>query len=1109
MASIELTEKIAKRLNLSDAVNIQAQANARYILYGVRENEANFPRFKPRLSEKTHQQAYLCLEVACGFYENGHINEASAYFERGAELLEHNNATGVNEDDFTNFNRLVSSLAYYCANQYSKAFILLKDRHYETSISRLLWFFLTRRLVKLEEQGKAIIQYNEKTGFDAVYDILLARVMMLAVNYYYYGQEQYLDKAYDAINDAYELALAGDDPACWWLFRFMRIVVAGIKSSSLWTNVGHNPSYKVDDGGWIDAFAKMGIDYRPVFDNTAKLKLRQYINSLVFRKNPVTDLFLSQRKALEKVLGMNGAVVSMPTSSGKTRIAELVILQTLMYDTSSKVLYIAPYRSLSYEMEETLSATFNPMEYYVTHLYGSAQYTALDRQEIEQARVVIATPEKAKAILRANDEMVAEIRLVVMDEGHLLGQGPREVANEMFSEELRRIVTQNHGRFLVLSAVLPNAEDMSVWLANGDENVVKDTWRPSSQRFGKILCYKSRLDIEWIGEPHCFNPSFVKTETAVDKKELIAQAAKKLSSLGAILLYCPTPAQVLSNAKVMLRLVEGENNVDWGNDPDWVRFNLVCRECEEDEVYLKLAKKGILCHSAALKSDVRRFTERLLRKGKVRFVYATNTLAQGVNLGVSTVIVVGTFISPGTYLTNRDFWNMAGRAGRSFVDTEGKILFVCDCKDSDTERKSNWVASNYLESDSIDKVESGVYHWLKELKRLQELMSIDFDILLQLIAENNLNDLDGAAQFFELIDDSLLSLDLAYREDEKDDVNWVENHFRQSLAVIQEEDETERKKNIEMLKARVKAVRKLTQGKPMPQAFASSGIPLGVALYFEDHSDRLDALVDEYLQSDRGIDAKLFYIYQFDRLVAEIPTNRLIRFELEELDSIRSQWILGEPLPYKEMAMAEKYYGYGFTWLMNALAARNAMLEADEYKGFYEEMSLMAQYGLPAKWAVQIYLSGISSRRVAAELASKIQEPNDVSRLSYVARYLEQHAKEVQSSNSFSQLAKEWIAAMLLRPEITKFTIPVVRQFTIKGDGVYDKYDRLFCKKYNDETYLCSADLRYHFKVEDEEGMPFSQVADVPGVFFSRKETGWSMECHNPYVNVEYLPKEL
>jgi len=1104
MVSIELTERIAQRLKMPDAENVQAQANARYILYGVREDEANFPRFNPQLTELTHQQAYLSLEAACSFFEEGRFQEAALYFERGAELLEHNNITRGNEDELTNYNRLIGSLAYYCANQYSKAFILLKDRNYETPMSRLLWCFLSRQLCVLEEQAKQILLAPEKMEYEAVYEILLARVMELTVNYYYYGQEKYLETAYNTINDAFELTLMGSEPAIWWLFRLVRILIAGIDKSSLWSNVGQNPAYKVDDLGWVEAFSKIGVDYRPAFDNAAKLKLRQYINSLSFRTHPITDLFLSQRRALEKVLGIDGAVVSMPTSSGKTRVAELVILQTLLFDSQSKVLYIAPYRSLSYEMEETLSATFNPIEYYVTHLYGSAQYTALDRQEMEQARVVIATPEKAKAILRASDEMVGEIRLVIMDEGHLLGQGQREVANEMFSEELRRIVRQNHGRFLVLSAVLPNAEDMSVWLANGDENVVKDTWRPSSQRFGKILCYKRRLDIEWKSEPRCFNRSFVKKANDVDKKELIARAAQKLSSLGSILLYCPTPAQVLSNARIMLGLLENEEDIDWGDDPDWMRFQLVCRECEEDGIYLNFAKKGILCHSAALKSDVRRFTERLLRKGKARYVYATNTLAQGVNLGVSTVIVIGTLISPGTYLSYRDFWNMAGRAGRSFVDTEGKILFVCDCKDVEAERKSLWVADKYMSSVSIDKVESGVYHWLNELKELQVSLKIDFDYLLQLIAENNLNELGGASQFFELIDDSLLSLDLAYREDENDNLDWVEEHFRKSLAIIQEEEEEERKKDISILKARVMAVRKMTNGTPMPQAFASSGIPLSVALYFENHLDRLDALVDEYLQSKRDIEAILFYVYQFDQLIAEIPSNRIIRYELAELDKIRSQWIQGEPLNHALMTMAEKYYGFTFTWFMNALAARSAMLEVDEYREFYEEMSLITQYGLPTKWAVQIYLTGINSRKVASELASKLDEPENTSRLSYVATYLERFADDIQHSDAFSPLAKEWISVQLIRPVSKTASIPVIHQFSITGEGADKEYDRLLCKKYDGQTYLCSVDLKYRVRVNDGENLPFSQVTDIPGVFFSRKETGWTMECHNPYVEVKY-----
>ena len=177
MPNKEQIDKIAKRLSLADAQNIQGQANARYILYGVREEPKNFPRFNVNLTEKTHQQAYLCLEVACHYYHRGVYDEACDFFERGAELLEHNNVTGVQEDNFTSFNRMVGSLAYYCASQYSKAFILLKGRSYESGISRMLWSFLTKRFVDLEEQAKQILLSSEKEDIGSVYDILLARAM--------------------------------------------------------------------------------------------------------------------------------------------------------------------------------------------------------------------------------------------------------------------------------------------------------------------------------------------------------------------------------------------------------------------------------------------------------------------------------------------------------------------------------------------------------------------------------------------------------------------------------------------------------------------------------------------------------------------------------------------------------------------------------------------------------------------------------------------------------------------------------------------------------------------------------------------------------------------
>jgi replicative superfamily II helicase len=53
--------------------------------------------------------------------------------------------------------------------------------------------------------------------------------------------------------------------------------------------------------------------------------------------------------------------------------------------------------------------------------------------------------------------------------------------NEMFYEELRYYVQQNNGRFLVLSAVLPNASDLAQWLTERQDTVFRDNWRPSDE----------------------------------------------------------------------------------------------------------------------------------------------------------------------------------------------------------------------------------------------------------------------------------------------------------------------------------------------------------------------------------------------------------------------------------------------------------------------------------------------------------------------------------------------------------------------------------------------------------------------------------------------------
>lgn len=739
-------ERIEKALSLYGRMeddhttkNFIAQANARYILFGVDENIDKFPRFRTNLNEGLDSIAYSYLSVGCYFAEYERLDISIEALNKAATVIEYNHLPEQNRTFVSSFHLFTGALAYYASCQYSKAFILLKKVQYEESIATLLYYFLSKEYTKLSSQLSTIILNSEyaSDNYAKVYDVLLAKALSRLLLYLQYGDNQQLEECVLILNDAVELSAIDKDPSLWWIFRLFRIIVNGFSKSSLWPNLR-----PLTDGADVNN----DIDYQlahndsPLFSWFVQERqnvVENFIGNFVFKENnPVVELFISQRQSLGKVLDSTGAVVSLPTSSGKTRVAEIAILQSLLDHPFSHILYLAPFRSLAFEIEGTLSQTFVPLGYNVSHLYGGAQFNSIDSAMIDNSHILIATPEKAKAILRANDELASRITLVIIDEGHLLGEDKRYVTNEIFTEELRHLMKTNNGKIILLSAVLPNSTEISKWITNNENQIAKSSWRPSSQRFGILEFTGKGVNLEWKGEEPSYNTSFIKS--VKNKKQAIAQSAVKLSSIGSVLIYVCRANMVMGQAKEIYdHLLElKESDIDWGNDYDWERFELSCIENDPNDEILKYAQKGIMCHSNKLPTEIRICMERLLRKGKSKYIISTSTLAQGVNLGVSTVIIANVFISGTQRIPNRDFWNIVGRAGRAFVDTEGKVLYVIDRNNQYVDWHRG-LANEYFDHQNLESAESGLLTQIIQIQNIANSCGIDFEYLLELITENN------------------------------------------------------------------------------------------------------------------------------------------------------------------------------------------------------------------------------------------------------------------------------------------------------------------------------------------------------------------------------------
>src|SRR5690606_25486849 len=125
--------------------------------------------------------------------------------------------------------------------------------------------------------------------------------------------------------------------------------------------------------------------------------------------------------------------------------------------------------------------------------------------------------------------------------------------NEMFYEELRFYMDQNGGKFLLLSAVLPNSEDLAQWLTQSDQAIYKDKWRPSDERVGILEWNGNHVNLNWISkddERASFNNRFIIAEeqpligrqTKIrripgNKNDAVAATAYKFRTFGSVLIF--------------------------------------------------------------------------------------------------------------------------------------------------------------------------------------------------------------------------------------------------------------------------------------------------------------------------------------------------------------------------------------------------------------------------------------------------------------------------------------------------------------------------------------------------------------------------------------------
>ena len=378
-----------------------------------------------------------------------------------------------------------------------------------------------------------------------------------------------------------------------------------------------------------------------------------------------------------------------PTGTGKTLLARLLIVHQLLKNPDNKILYVVPTRALVHEVTQDLNTILTHLQYQAVSV--TPQLVSLDNEEeslLTMAAVAVLTPEKADLLLRLKT-FINEISLIVIDEAHHIENGTRGALLELYLWRIRKLFSAKP-RFVFLSAVAPNIKEIAGWLGGYTGAVVAEDRatrmragvyrlkKGDNGRYAGIIDYSDGTSIE-----------VVESKPERTQQKGIIQLAAALASAGPVLIVAKGKRTSETLAKLALdwlseRGIAREHSPSNLESPEFIRLDSrLEREMYSSVPMRQLIKYRIAYHHAGLPPRVRVAVEAAIKTGLIDYVFATTTLAEGVNFPFSSVVVQSLALQeppekgkPRRYnpVTPRSYWNIAGRAGRPGYDREGQVI---------------------------------------------------------------------------------------------------------------------------------------------------------------------------------------------------------------------------------------------------------------------------------------------------------------------------------------------------------------------------------------------------------------------------------------------------
>jgi len=422
---------------------------------------------------------------------------------------------------------------------------------------------------------------------------------------------------------------------------------------------------------------------------TASLPLADEIKSF-YISSGIRQLYPPQAQAVSAgLLDGKNMLISIPTASGKTFLAELAMLKSL--GQNGKCLYVVPLRALASEKFRHFSEF---QEFGFRTGISTGDLDSAD-EYLGSNDIIVATSEKVDSLIRNGTRWLQQISVVVLDEVHLLDSPGRGPTLEIVITKLRKM--NPNLQIIALSATIQNSKEVADWL--GAECVVSD-WRPTKLYEGIYFDGVYEAEVVHTKEPLCkeIRPAGRGNEPG------ISLAVDTIQDGGQCLVFANSRKNAVGFAKKVGPFIRSLLSEDEAVELNRLAFEITDRsDTDAANILASCIRLGAAFHHAGLSADQRELVESAFLAGKIKLISSTPTLAAGLNLPARRVIMA----SWRRYDSNEgmqmipvmEYKQMAGRAGRPHLDPFGESVLIASHENDIEKLKEKYI---YADPESIE-----------------------------------------------------------------------------------------------------------------------------------------------------------------------------------------------------------------------------------------------------------------------------------------------------------------------------------------------------------------------------------------------------------------------